>query len=86
MTDFQVACLFYLSRPIEITAIIQRPSAYISPVEIDITESYVNVPITRHVQIHAINALPTHFRWGEVRENSSKHEIERSFICAGCLC
>ncbi|UJR33118.1 hypothetical protein I4U23_020575 [Adineta vaga] len=52
--------------PIEITAIIQRPSAYISPVELDIGEAFLNVPIIRYVEIHAINALPTHFQWGEV--------------------
>ncbi|CAF1531605.1 unnamed protein product, partial [Adineta steineri] len=52
--------------PIEITAIIQRPSAYISPVELNIQESFVNVPVTRYVEIYAVNALPTHFQWGEV--------------------
>ena len=54
-------------RPIEITAIIQRPSAYLSPVELDFSESFLNVPIVRYIEIYAVNALPTHFRWGEVR-------------------
>jgi hypothetical protein len=53
-------------RPIEITALIQRPSAYISPVELDIDESFLNIPIIRYIEIHPINGLPTHFRWGEV--------------------
>ncbi|CAF4097410.1 unnamed protein product, partial [Rotaria sordida] len=51
--------------PVEITAIIQRPSAYISPVELDIGESFLNVPIVRQIELQAINGLPTHFQWGE---------------------
>ncbi|CAM4955682.1 unnamed protein product [Rotaria socialis] len=51
--------------PIEITAIIQRPSAYISPVELDIGESFLHVPIIRQVELKAINGLPTYFQWGE---------------------
>ena len=57
---------FHLFSPIEITAIIQRPSAYLSPVELDIGESFLGVPIIRHIELHAINGLPTHFQWGEV--------------------
>ena len=53
--------------PIEITAIIQRPSAYLSPVELNIEESFLNVPIIRQIELHAINELPTHFHWDEVR-------------------
>ncbi|CAF0942455.1 unnamed protein product [Adineta ricciae] len=52
--------------PIEITALIQRPSAYLSPVELDFSESFLNVPIVRYIELYAVNALPTHFRWGEV--------------------
>ncbi|CAF0848051.1 unnamed protein product [Rotaria sordida] len=51
--------------PVEITAIIQRPSAYISPVELDIGESFLNVPIVRQIELQAINGLPTYFQWGE---------------------
>ncbi|CAF2586646.1 unnamed protein product [Rotaria sp. Silwood2] len=51
--------------PIEITAIIQRPSAYISPVELDIDESFLHVPIIQQIELQAINGLPTYFQWGE---------------------
>jgi hypothetical protein len=61
----QLIFLFLFS-PIEITAIIQRPSAYLTPVELDIGESFLEVPIIRHIELHAINGLPTHFQWGEV--------------------
>ncbi len=59
--------LFRLFSPIEITAVIQRPSAYLSPVELDIGESFLDVPIVRHIELHSINGLPTHFQWDEVR-------------------
>lgn len=52
--------------PIEVTAIIQRPSAYLTPVELNIEESFLNVPILRQIELHAINELPTHFHWDEV--------------------
>lgn len=47
---------------------IQRPSAYLSPVQIDIDESYLNVPIIRQIELHTINNLPTKFRWTEVNQ------------------
>jgi hypothetical protein len=65
-TFHQLTSFFFRSRPIEITAIIQRPSAYIAPVELDIGESFLGVPVIRHIELHAVNELPTHFQWGEV--------------------
>ena len=70
--EFSLSPLPYLwvprSRPIEITAIIQRPSAYLSLVEVDMGETFLHVPVVREIELNAINALPTHFRWGEVRQ------------------
>lgn len=61
---------------------IQRPSAYLSPVQIDIDESYLNVPIIRQIELHTINNLPTKFRWTEVKHQilfSSKSNLRLSF-------
>ncbi|CAF3429846.1 unnamed protein product [Rotaria sp. Silwood1] len=64
--------------PIEITAIIQRPSAYISPVELDIGESFLHVPVIRQIELQAVNGLPTYFQWGDpicVDKNQCSIEI-----------
>ena len=52
--------------PIAINAIVQRPSAYLTPVELDVGETFLQVPVVHQFELHPINELPTHFRWGEV--------------------
>ena len=55
------------SSPVAINAIIQRPSAYLTPVELDVGETFLQVPVVHQFELHPINELPTHFRWGEVK-------------------
>ena len=49
------------SSPIAINAIIQRPGAYLTPVELDLGETFLQVPVLQQFELQPINELPTQF-------------------------